>query len=414
MRRLKQILEWGHGGILLSVLAPILYGVFVQETVYHMEKVWLLNLLIFPVIAGTDLLAERCRRISAYLFFSILCIFVVNMASWKLHGLAGTEAAMDIGIGVAVTLALESFLIFIERILIRLHGKRSLNRQENDPDWRPRQSILTRPQAVYAVVFVFAYGVGKYCNNPVLCDISLGILPVYLCVALFYCYLAETEEYLFLNKRVCNLPRKRFYGISGSICLIFLSGILCLGILSGAVAGYRSYSDIRDLLKGQTDVSGVLPIQFWEELESGAGWENEMTYLMDMEIRETPAWMKMFEKGLAVAAVLLVILLGIYGFRRISRRFRETFDENGDVVEELEEEETASRVMPVHVIRGKLTEAERIRRQYRRTIRQHRKEPPGLHESPYEIESGAGIADTEEGRQLHDVYERVRYRQTGN
>lgn len=92
--------------------------------------------------------------------------------------------------------------------------------------------------------------------------------------------------------------------------------------------------------------------------------------------------------------------------------FRETYDENGDLVEDLEEEETnVERISlrPVHGGRGRLTEAERIRRQYRRTIRRYRKEQPGCYETPYEIEAGAGIADTEEGQRLHQLYERMRY-----
>ncbi len=43
-KRTKQILGWCHGGILLSVLAPVLYALFIQgEMVYDMKWVWLLK-----------------------------------------------------------------------------------------------------------------------------------------------------------------------------------------------------------------------------------------------------------------------------------------------------------------------------------------------------------------------------------
>lgn len=409
-RRAKQILGWCHGGILLSVLAPVLYALFIQgEMVYDMKRVWLLNLLILAVIAGTDLLMERCRGMGMYLFWSILCVTAVNAAAWKIRGITG-EGDMDIGLGVAVILGLESFVVYVERILIRLHDKRNVDRQEENPDWQPRQSILTHPRAAYLLILLFAYGVGKFCNNPPLCNIIMGLLPLYLCGTLLYCYLEETQEYLFLNKRVCNLSGRRLYGINGSICLMFLAGIICLGIVSGVLSEYRNHRDIRGLFQKEVDMDEMPTEQLWEELNLYSDREDGILCFMEPEDKEPPAWMKYLEQGLAVLGVSMAALLGICGFHRISRLFRETFDENGDVVENLQEEKEAVQSRkPLRTGRKNLTQTERIRRQYRRTIRKYRKEPPGRHETPYEMETYAGIADTEEGKRLHEIYERVRY-----
>lgn len=412
-KRVKQILGWGHAGCILSMAAPVLYGLVIQEEAeYEMVWVWLLNLLVLLVVAGTDLLVERCRRMEPYLFFSVSCAAAVNLIVWKLHGLAGGRGVTDMGIGVAVIVALESVLVFVERILIRLYDKKRVDRQEKNPDWQPRQSMLTDPQVIYMLVFVLAYGVGKFCNNPLLGNIAVGLAPVYLCIAFLYRYLEKTEEYLFLNHRVCNLPKRRLYGINGGICLAFLSGIVCVGIFAGAMAGYRNYQDIRDLLKGRVDIFGGPPAQLWEELSIMPVEREEMPFGMEMEVKEPPAWMKTLEKVMTGGIILLIALLGVYGLRQMAGLFRETYDENGDLVEDLEEEETnVERISlrPVHGGRGRLTEAERIRRQYRRTIRRYRKEQPGCYETPYEIEAGAGIADTEEGQRLHQLYERMRY-----
>ena len=91
--------------------------------------------------------------------------------------------------------------------------------------------------------------------------------------------------------------------------------------------------------------------------------------------------------------------------------FRKAIDENGDMVEELEDtEETVQlikRTTPSS--RYKLSERELIRKKYRKTIRRHRKDRPAPYESPFEIETNAGIADSAEGKELHQNYERARY-----
>lgn len=408
-KRAKQILGWGHGGVLLSIVSPIVYGLAIQgEAAYEMGIVWLLNLLILPVIVVTDLLLRRCRQMGSYLFLAALCAALVNLACWRLHGFVGEEELMDVGAGVVVILVLESVLVFVERILIRLYDKKSEDRQEENPDWRPRESMLTRPKTGYTALLVFAYGVGKFCNNPPLCDIAFGLVPVYLCITFWYDYLDKTEEYLSMNKRVCNLPRKRLYGINGGVCLGFLTGIVCLAILSGMIASHRNYQDIRGLLKGEADIFGESYMQLWEELTIEPAGKKGIPYMM--EAGEPPAWIKMLEKGAAAAAVVLTALLGMYGLRKMAGLFRDTFDENGDLVEDLyEEQDMTEPIRTTRIFKERMTEAERVRRQYRRTIRKYRKDRPGQHETPYEIEKGAGIAGTQEGQQLHEGYERARY-----
>lgn len=57
----------------------------------------------------------------------------------------------------------------------------------------------------------------------------------------------------------------------------------------------------------------------------------------------------------------------------------------------------------------KRTEEDRVRRLYRKFIRKHRKELPAIYETPTEIELAAGVADTEEGKAMHEKYEQARY-----
>lgn len=77
-------------------------------------------------------------------------------------------------------------------------------------------------------------------------------------------------------------------------------------------------------------------------------------------------------------------------------------------MEELEDTEEVRKIkLPVR--RHKLSERERIRKEYRKTIRHYRKDRPAACESPIEIETNAGIVDREEIQELHKNYEAARY-----
>ncbi|MDE6621050.1 MAG: hypothetical protein K2K74_11300 [Lachnospiraceae bacterium] len=115
----------------------------------------------------------------------------------------------------------------------------------------------------------------------------------------------------------------------------------------------------------------------------------------------------------AIGAVCVAAFLyGIFQMiRQILRDFRNSRDENGDLIEELEDDQNLKQREEVfhRKRRGAESEAERIRRRYRRMIRKHRKERPAPYESPLEIEEYAGLKNDEEMQLLHMQYEEVRY-----
>ena len=55
------------------------------------------------------------------------------------------------------------------------------------------------------------------------------------------------------------------------------------------------------------------------------------------------------------------------------------------------------------------TERYRIRRNYKKVIRRHRKDRPLPAEMPEDIEKKAGLYGTPEGQELHNRYEDARY-----
>ena len=105
--------------------------------------------------------------------------------------------------------------------------------------------------------------------------------------------------------------------------------------------------------------------------------------------------------GLLFLAVIEVI-------RKELKQFAKASEEEEDVVESLEPvKEDESIFLPKRT--WKRTEEDRTRRLYRKFIRKHRKELPAIYETPAEIEMAAGVADTEEGKAMHEKYEQARY-----
>ena len=80
-------------------------------------------------------------------------------------------------------------------------------------------------------------------------------------------------------------------------------------------------------------------------------------------------------------------------------------------MEELQDTAEDIRKIKIPTVRRsrRLSEKERIRKEYRKTIRMHRKDRPAIYESPAEIEDKAGIAGTKETLALHTRYELARY-----
>lgn len=404
-RKLYRPIGWIHSTLIFSLIIPVVYAISLENKLYHMGRLYALCLMIAVPIVLSDLIAHRSRSLFGYLL-GMFMLFGAATAGASLLGnlLFGNR----LYIGAVVIMAVEIIYIAIERLLIRLHEKRAEEKEEKNPDWRPRKSVLVHPEPLGILVFVFAYLSGILFANPGLCNIAFVSAVCYLLLAVAYQYLTETEEYLSLNKRVCNLPVKRLYGISGCACGLFLLLLLAAGVLAGSTAEMRRYVDVRSLAQDiqpaeYETLSEMLPAE-----NTGDGFGPEM---FDMgEPTEPPAWLEPLTYMLYAATAVLVVWLCVAGILKISRLFRETYDENGDVIEELEETtERAERIKAGRKRGRRPGYREEIRRRYRREIRRHRKEIPAPCESPTEIEQNAGIADTIECKELHRLYEEARY-----
>jgi hypothetical protein len=243
-----------------------------------------------------------------------------------------------------------------------------------------------------------------------LCDIAFWVTIIYMVTAFIYEYLAGTKKYLYLNNRVKGVPKKRLYGISTAMVLVFMLVCLMGALPSMFMSGYRRYTDVRHWF------DDVPPVEV--EVEDGGNFEASVDMGSQLELLmeqggepEKPSWILNALFWIIGAICVAVVIYGIIQvIKQIFKDFRNTLDENGDIIEEIKDDESGSKEDELY-IKGKHldSEAMRIRRRYKKTIKKHRKEIPAPYEAPDEIERNAGLADSDEMKQLHGEYENVRY-----
>lgn len=407
MRRyIKASAKYVHTILLLAIITPTIYALAVEAEDYNGRMLYFLGLLAAIPVLITGITIKKCKSLFLYLLVSVVsAVVTLELAVWS-----GKAVLGNLVWGYVFFLAAEIFWVILENFLERVSIDKDA--KEGDtyaPDWKPRQGVFEKPRYGVLALFVASYVVGIGLSNPVLCNQALGSAVLYLFLTAVYSYVERTEEYLELHKRVCNLPSKRIYGIGGGMLAAALA-VIALFVLGAAFTGkYRQYTDLRDLeLLSEISVEQFLPE---ETVQTGAG--GDMMEMLQKEAQEAeplPYWVEMIFRILT-GIILLGFLVGVLqAIRMIFKQFRENYEENGDIVEELKEnEEKAERLVKKKIEPHFRSRREQVRYQYRRFIRKHRKEKPGAYETPYEIETLAEVAESEEGKIMHRMYEEARY-----
>lgn len=395
---------WVHAALIRAIILPLIYALGTERSDAVQYSLFFRGLLIAVPIVITGIAIDRCRSLLSYL---LVCL--VTFAATGVLGVAvgGSLAPRWVFYGYVFALLLETLLIMLERLSGRIHKKEEREAvQGTDLYWKPSYDAIKKPSFPVLAYFAVVYVAAKNVNSPAVCNIALCSAAVYGLAVILYRYIDETERYLALNRRTCNLPSRRIYGISGVMLAVLILLLVVAVVPSFLTIGKRSYRDIREwtpIVELQSE-DPLMP----ENTDGGGG-----DFMMDMlEEYGEPAEPSAFVVALSYAAAAGVfVLLAVMIYRKMKEvfeGFRETNDENGDIVEELETGVKPQKE-PMRRKPGRLTERERIRRQYRQTIRRHRKDRPAVSETPYEIERNAGIEQNEEQRALHVLYEKVRY-----
>lgn len=388
MRRyIKLFAEWTHSTLLLALLIPVIYAVGMRQEVYVEKLLYVKCLFIaFPIIV-TDIAMKRLRSLWLYLLVCLVTFLAVGAGAFKIFV---WDTGSGIMWGCVVILLIETLFVMIGHISERLekHGN------ENTPSF----GVLA--------VFAGAYVLGRGFYSPSVCNEALFSFIVYLFAVILYKYIEGTEEYLSLNKRVKNISAKRVYGISRSVLMVFLLLMLLAVLPSVLTINQRRYTDFRVWLQNREIDYGELEIETQRSTQAEDPMQ-EMLEALGAPI-EPPKWLEAAFQVIGIAVIAGFLLAVLRSIIKSFHIFRENYDENGDVVEALEGEKLRKNGIGEYLF-PKDTEKEKIRRKYRKTIRKHRKEKPYSHETPYEMENIAGIAETDEIKALHAEYEQARY-----
>ncbi len=406
-RKVKIVTGWLHVTLILALLPPVIYAVGAEQNMETGRTLYFKCLLIALPVVVTGIAIEKCRGLFSYLLVCALTFAATWALGWAA---AGSLHRNGDAFGYLLILLAETLFVAVRRLVARLHEKREEEaRKKNEPTEAPYSDILKEPSFMMLLYFGVIYVMALYMNSPEVCNEAFFSAPVYGAAALLYRYVSETETYLSLNKRTCNLPAKRIYGIGNGVLAIFLLLLMAAVLPSFLAISGREYRDLRNGFEN------------WNlEYNVGAGTQNmpggaEMLpdWVREMgEPKPTPVWAAVLFYAIGAAVLLLLTAALVKMILDMFREFRGTRDENGDIVEELKDTDEEYLNVAEAPKRGggrRLSERERIRRQYRKFIRKHRKERPAAYESPAEIEAKAGIAQSGEGKEMHVRYEYARY-----
>ena len=393
-------LEYLHATLLAMLILPLMYAVAEMTDADGEGMFYLKCLLVAVPIIATELAVRRLKNLGVYL---LSCLAVTIMV-WGMTRLFFGGS----GVLYPVVIVSQSILIAFLRFRERLR----LARQEKEGDLyaAPALSVLNQPSLGFLWYFAVLYAVGILFNAKTLCDFAFWNGVLYFFVALAYVYAISTKNYLDLNKRTKSIPRKRLYAISAAMMGLFAALVFLAMIPSFILAGQRRYTDIRtwlDNIEVDNEWAGYYP-----EIDAeGMEMDGKAEFFEMDEVPPEPSkfwtYLGWTFAGVCVGAAALAAAKML---RQVFGEFRDSFDENGDRVEALDDEPLQKEErLSLRRIRKADGETQRIRRTYRRMIKKHRKELPAPYESPLELEKNAGLLEDAEMKLLHVKYEHVRY-----
>lgn len=410
MKKSLEILEWLHATLIFALLIPLMYGIGALTDPQGTLLFYLKCLLVAVPVVVTGIAIKRTKTLGIYILICVAMTAVIGAVVVGIPMLTRSQSLWELyEICYCVGIFVETVFIASNRFLDRL--RRIRHEKNNDLFELYEESFLDKPSLGITGYFVVMYVFGILFNAKLLCDIAFYSAIVYLFLALVYVFFGTTKSYLLLNKRTKGIPKKRLYGIGGGMLGLFAILLLVAILPSIVLAHARRYTDVRDWF---SDVV-LVPYEYESNSEfQGANtnidaWQQMLLAEAETASEAAKVWNAVFWV-IGAVSVMGVIYGIIMAIRQVFSDFRKGLDENGDKIEALEEDKSYREEMLSRVRRRESdSEAAKIRRLYRKTIRKHRKEQPAAYEAPSEIEKKAGLAEDEDMHILHDRYERVRY-----
>ena len=407
-KRIKRSLEWLHVFLFFSVISPLIYMGDSGRDPQQLYQIYFLGYILLLPVVGIMSASRKCRKLLQYLLIVVCIYFAVSFGAGQLGAWYLDEIADLIYVGCTKICTLViAFLAFAMRIYV---AQRKEAKEIGDASWVEAEIRLDKPNKLVSMWFIVVYVYALNMACPQVCNITLYSTLAYLLLAVAYEFTDKTEDYLKINEGACkvkNIPYKRIYGIGKffllvNLCLLLLTIIPAMLTING-----REYRDIRTnsfkkegIVEQTTIVQPPLEIPDFEPLEQQV--EEEPRNQLLIKIIDTILY------SMSVITAIVIVLLFLNLVRRELAKFSQSVQEEDDIVELLEVPDAEESIFAKKMA-WRRSEEDKVRRMYRKFIRKHRKDRPAIYETPTEIEMAAGVADTAEGKTLHEQYELARY-----
>ncbi len=409
LRRCIKGIEYFHATLIFAVLIPLVCAVCYTSDPAGTIIFYLKCLLIAIPILLTDYAIRHIRSLLLYVFFCMVVFAVMGGIAFGVWYVierngGGGLYAMCYCVGILAETIIVCAMRFCDRV-------KAAKRKREDPLAPEEPGFLNFPALSRVWFFVVLYLIGICVMAKALCDITFFSAVLYTFLALVYEYTGAAEDYLSLNKRTKGIARRRIYGIGFSMLFVFLL-LLFVGMLPAILlAGQRQYTDVREWFSGVERI----PYEYEYIMDFQTPVPGDADIMERLDGNAPPPESSIFANIILYAIGFACMIAFAYGaflvIRQTFQDFRNSHDENGDIIEELKPENMFAKEEFLRKMsqRGAESEAQRIRRKYRKTIRKHRKDKPALYESPTEIETLAGLGQDEQMQKPHVQYETVRY-----
>ena len=393
-----------HPVLVLSLVIPLLYLAAPDRSEADVKAMYRAGFLLLPLAA---LIRGSLWKVKKYWQFLLITI-ATAFAGWQVSAriaqrFLGSPARYIFPVLFAVLVLIYAFDMI--RLRRREH-ERERARRENDTGWVDRPLMFEHPSLLWLIPIAIGYLAALLTDCPALCDACLANGFVYLLIALISGFYRADADFIRSRADISHVPGKRMRRIGeGMMLILVLAAAACIvpALLT------REHRPYRDLRKAGTSFFDVSPwessMEMMRETETGTEWYFEFA---DEEGFELPFWVDYIFYAVGAVFFLFLLYMVWLGIRERLRQFESAVEENGDLVERLDDPDRSSRIRR-RFFGGPLSEREKVRRSYRRMIRKTLKKTPHPAQMPDEIERLAGTDKTPEGQKMHQLYEEKRY-----
>lgn len=397
----------------LALLTLVALNLGLDGNYVHNYKVFVYGLFILVPVVSTHLTERRLKSLGLYLVLNFLAVGIMTVLY---YGVFGRHKNMNMEVSFVIMLFQSVFLIAdgFRRRLQAADRQRLFQNVDDTVKLYMDNSILFHPGYVIGGLFVLVYVIGLILENPYLSDIALVCTILYFFSSKYCIWFEEVNQYLLLHKRVANRPEKRIVRITGGMMAVFFAAVFMFALLALATGSNRHYMD-PEKVKWRPIVPKQISDYFMEEEKQS----NSLLEIPEEQLASTNYENTLFDKIVLVLVFvgggLFVCFLVGKGIVSLFRDFREGVDENGDLVEKIEDQDIQNEGGKPFSKRNRQDrnrpkeQREQIRWEFRRLVRKHRKEIPYSYETPREIEIAAGLIEREDIKELHQQYEWARY-----